>query len=125
MKRSMFAQSCCTTPSAIGLWSAMFILFYGATLLLGTVWPGMRHYGDTLILVSLAGACFVNFGRNRTLHCGLTGPLFIVAATVALLMEAGIWNGNQSVLWTIVFVGVGLALVIEWGVAGRQPPSRA
>jgi hypothetical protein len=124
MKRSPFAQSCCTTPSAIGLWGAMFVLFYSATLLLGTVWPGLRHYGDTLILLSLAGACFVNFGRNRTLHCGLTGPLFGVAAIVALLMEAGTWNVNQSILWTIVFLGVGLSFVIERRVASRHPPSR-
>ena len=119
MKRAVFAQSCCTTPSAIGLWSAMFVVLYGAALLLGAVWPALRHYGDTLILLSLAGACFVNFARNRTLHCGLTGPLFVVAAIVALLMEAGIWSVNQSILWAVVLVGVGLAFVIEWRVAGR------
>lgn len=125
MKRSIFAQSCCTTPSAIGFWIVMFVLFYGATLVSGTVWPGLRHYGDTLILVSLAGACFVNFGRNRTLHCGLTGPLFVVAAIAALLMEAGVWNVDQRVLWTVVLVGVGAAFLIEWRVAGRRRPSGA
>lgn len=82
MKRLTFAQSCCTTPSAMFFWSAMFVLFYGAGLLLGTVWPGLRQYGDTLILTALAAACLVNFGRNRTLHCGLTGPLFVVGRSL-------------------------------------------
>lgn len=120
MKPPTFGQSCCTTPSAIFFWAAMFVVFYGASLLLGAVWPELRHYGDTLILGSLAAACFVNFGRNRTLHCGLTGPLFLGGAVVALLMEAGMWNVDQSVLWGVVVVGVAVAFVIEWRTVGRQ-----
>lgn len=125
MNRPTFAQGCCTTPSAICFWAAMFILFYGASLMLGTVWPELRQYGDTLILVSLAAACFVNFGRNRTLHCGLTAPLFTVGAVVALLMEAGIWNVDQPVLWGVVLVGVALAFLIEWRTIGREHASNA
>jgi hypothetical protein len=120
MKRSTLAQSCCTTPSAAGFWAGMFVLFYGASLLLTAVWPELRQYGDALILLSLAAACFVNFGRNRTLHCGLTGPLFVVGAAVALLMEAGIWSVDQSVLWGVVLVGVALAFLIEWRTVGRE-----
>ena len=120
MKRTTFGPSCCTTPSAMYFWAAMFAVFYGASLLLGTVWPELRHYGDTLILGSLAAACFVNFGRNRTLHCGLTGPLFLGGAVVALLMEAGQWNVDQSVLWGVVVVGVVAAFLIEWRTVGRQ-----
>lgn len=113
-------KSCCTTPSAMCFWGAMFVLFYGMGLLLHTAWPGLRAYGNTTILVALAAACFVNFGRNRTLHCGLTGPLFVAAALVALLMEAGIWNIDQSVLWGVVMVGVALAFLIEWRTVGRR-----
>ena len=120
MRPPSLAQGCCTTPSAIGFWAAMFVLFYGAGLLLGTVWPGLQHYGDTLILTALAAACFVNFGRNRTLHCGLTGPLFLVGALVAFFMEAGIWNVDQSVLWGVVLVGVAIAFLIEWRTVGRE-----
>jgi len=120
MKRPTLAQSCCTTPSAIFFWAAMFVLFYGASLLLGMVWPELRQYRDTLILVSLAAACFLNFGRNRTLHCGLTGPLFVAGALVALLMESGTWNVDQSVLWGAVLVGVALAFLIEWRTVGRE-----
>lgn len=120
MKPSRLARSCCTTPSAIGFWAAMFVLFYGAAVLLGTVWPGVQHYGDTVILTALAAACFVNFGRNRTLHCGLTAPLFFVGAIVALFMEAGVWNVAQAVLWGVVLVGVAVAFLIEWRTVGRQ-----
>jgi hypothetical protein len=120
MKQLTLARSCCTTPSAAGYWAGMFVLFYVASLLLRTAWPELRQYGDTLILVSLAAACFVNFGRNRTLHCGLTGPLFAGGAVVALLMEAGLWNVDQSVLWGVVLVGVAVAFLIEWRTVGRR-----
>ncbi len=126
MKRPTLGGSCCTTPFAIAFWTAAFALFYGAGLLLSIVWPGLRQYGDTVILAALAAACFVNFGRNRTLHCGLTGPLFAMAAIVALLMEAGIWNVDQVVLWGVVLVGVALAFVIEWRtVRGQTHTSNA
>ena len=120
MKPPSLAQSCCTTPSAIGFWAAIFVLFYGGVLLLGMVRPGLQHYGDTAILTALAAACFVNFGRNRTLHCGLTGPLFLIGAIVAFLMEAGVWRVNQSVLWGVVLIGVAIAFLIEWLTVGRQ-----
>ena len=114
------ARSCCTTPAAASFWAAMFVLFYGATMLIATVWRGLHHYGDTAIMGALAAACFVNFGRNRTLHCALTGPLYFVGAIVALLMEAGIWNVNQRVLWAVVLTGVAVAFLIEWRTVGRQ-----
>ncbi len=120
MRRSMLAPTCCTTPSAMGFWAAMFGLFYGASLLLGAIWPGLRQYGDTVMLTALAAACFMNFGRHRTLHCGLTGPLFLVAAIVALLTEAGLWNVDHAMLWGVVAAGVAVAFLIEWRTFGRR-----
>src|SRR5207247_8497538 len=112
MRRPTLPQGCCTTPSAICVWAAAFALFYGAGLLLGTVWPAVRHYGDTVLFIALAAACFVNFHRNRTLHCGLTGPLFVVGAIVVMLAEAGTWRVDLSALWSVLLLGVGLAFVI-------------
>lgn len=104
----------------MGFWAAMFALFYGAGLLLGTMWPGLRQYGDTLILTALAAACFVNFGRHRTLHCGLTGPLFGAGAIVMLFAEAGLWNVDETMLWGVVAIGVAIAFLTEWFTLGRR-----
>jgi hypothetical protein len=106
----------------MGFWLAMFGVFYGAELLLGLVWPGLLRYGDTLLLTALAAACFVNFSRNRTLHCGLTGPFFVLGAIAAGLIDAGVLKVDQAVLWGVVLVGVGLAFLIEWRTVGQRDP---
>jgi hypothetical protein len=113
MTRRLLAGSCCTTPSAMGFWAAAFVLLYGAALLLSSVWPGLRPYGDTLIFLALGAACFINFSRNRTLHCGITGPIFVVGAIAAAFIESGTWAFDLGVLWGIVLFGVGIAFVVE------------
>jgi len=114
MIRPTLTTSCCTTPSAALFWAVMFVLFYGAGLMLRAVWPALQPFGDTLILAALAAACVLNFGRNHTLHCGLTGPLFLVGALLALMIEAGIWSLDESVLWTAILIAVALAFFAEW-----------
>ncbi len=121
MPRQTFGQSCCTTtPTAMWLWGATFAILYGAGAVLRDTSPAFRPYGDTVTLVALAAACFVNFGRNRTLHCGITGPLFVTAAIVALLGEAGVWDIDENMLWGVVLAGVVLAFLVEGRIAGRQ-----
>ena len=115
-----FSQSCCTSPAAMWFWAAAFAVLYGIGLVMRSAWPVFEPYADTLLLVALGGACFINFGRNRTLHCGLTGPLFLVAAIVAVLIEAGISDVGEEALWGVVLVGVALAFLVEWRVVGRQ-----
>jgi hypothetical protein len=118
MTRRLLAGSCCTTPSAMGFWAGAFVLLYGAGLLLSSVWSGLDPYGDTLILVALGAACFVNFSRNRTLHCGITGPIFLAGAVAAAFVESGKWAFDLAVVWGIVLTGVGIAFVIEWRTIG-------
>lgn len=120
MKRLTLAESCCTTRSAIGYWAGIFLLLYSGGLVLGLIWPAVRQFGNTLILTALGAACFLNFDRHRTLHCALTGPVFVLAAGVAALVEAGTWSIDLSAVWGIVAVAVGLAFIIEWRTVGRQ-----
>jgi hypothetical protein len=48
------------------------------------------------------------------------GPLFLIAAVVAFLMEARLWDVNEDALWGLIVMGVGLAFLIEWRMVGRQ-----
>ena len=120
MARFRFNQPCCTSPAAMWFWAAAFAVLYGMGLLMRSAWPVFEPYADTLLLAALGAACFINFGRNRTLHCGLTGPLFLLAAIAAALIEAGLWDVSDEALWGVVLVGVALAFLIEWRVVGRE-----
>ena len=120
MARFKFSQTCCTSPAAMWFWATAFAVLYGMGFLMKSTWPVFEPYADTMLLAALGAACFINFGRNRTLHCGLTGPLFLLAAIVAALIEAGIWGVSEEALWSVVLVGVALAFLIEWRVVGRE-----
>jgi hypothetical protein len=110
-----------TTPAAMGFWGVAFLLVYGTGLLAGSFSPAVGHYGDTLILTSLGLACFANFTRHRTLHCGLSGPISVLGALVAVTVEAGVWDLDLRLMWGIVLAAVAGALLIEWRTAGQQP----
>lgn len=120
MKSGLLSRSCCTSPAAMFFWAAIFVLIYGAALILRTSWPALQPFADTTILVALSAACLANFGRNRTLHCGLTGPLFVLGAVAAALIEAGIWHFDMAIIWGVVLLGVGVAFLIEWRTVGHD-----
>jgi len=123
MKHAILSQCCGTTTSATCFWTAVFLISYGAAQVLRTVWPQLGQYGDAVLLTALAAACFANFGRNRTLHCGLTAPLFLVGAFVAFLKEAGVWPFDLSFLWGVVAIGVALAFLMEWRATRKAQPA--
>ena len=120
MTSQFLARSCCSTPAAMCFWAAAFVLLYGAALLLSSFWPALGPFGDTLILAALGTACVINFGRNRTLHCGITGPIFLIGMVAAGLIESGRWAADLSVVWGVVLLGVGLAFVLEWRTVGQN-----
>lgn len=125
MTRRLLAGSCCTTPAAMCLWTVAFALLYAVGLLLSSVWPALGPYGDTLVLAALGAACFINFTRHRTLHCGITGPIFLFGAAAAALIESGRWAADVSAVWGVVVLGVGIAFVVEWRTVGQNGGSRA
>ena len=96
------------------LWAPIFAVMYGAGLLLRSTVPAVQPFADTAILIALAAACAINFGRNRTLHCGLTAPLFLLGAVAAALIEAGAWQVDMAIVWSVVLLGVAAAFVMEW-----------
>jgi hypothetical protein len=104
-------------------WGAVFVLAYGATIAIRSTWAVAEAYGDTLLLGALGAACVINFARNRTLHCGMTGPLFLVGAVVAALIESDRWNLDLDVLWASVLAGVIVAFLLEWSGIGTTPSS--
>jgi hypothetical protein len=51
--------------------------------------------------------------RNRTLHCGITAPLLLVAGAVFLLSDMTIVDVQRRFVWTVVGAGIGIAFLLE------------
>ena len=61
MKPGLLARSCCTTPTAMCFWGAVFVLVYGAGLVVRSVWPAAAPFGDTTMLAAIAAAFVLGF----------------------------------------------------------------
>jgi hypothetical protein len=61
----------------------------------------------------------VNWARNRTLHCRITGPLFLIAGVLFLLSGKDLLAVSPRLIWTIVAISTGVAFLLEWRIAAR------
>lgn len=112
-------QVCCGSPASIAYW---FVVSLAAWLLLGIsglYWHPLRAYSAETILFAMAIGCIANWVRNRTLHCGITAPLFLILGFMSLLTDLRIMHLSSAVLWTLILVGVGAAFMLEWQYARR------
>ena len=112
-------QLSCCTPRVWGFYLVVFAILFGASLLVVTFWEGAGQYTNALLFTSLGVACLVNVAHNRTLHCLITGPFFLLVALVLALTAAGIWHVPISSLWPLVLIVVAAAFLIEWRFAAR------
>jgi len=68
----------------------------------------------------MAIGCLANWVKNRSFHCAITGPLFLVAGTVLLLSGVRMARVNARWVWLFVLVGTGTAFLLEWRYAKRS-----
>jgi hypothetical protein len=62
----------------------------------------------------MAIGCCANWLRNRTLHCVITGPLFLIVGFLLLLSDLNAVQVTHEWLWPSVVMGVGFAFLLEW-----------
>jgi hypothetical protein len=68
----------------------------------------------------MAIGCLANWRRNRSLHCVVTGPLFLIGGVVFLLSGVHMIHVNPSWVWSFVVVGGGIAFLLEYLFAKRS-----
>ena len=61
--------------------------------------------------------CFANWIRNRTYHCFIDGPLFLVAGGLFLLRGIGLAHFPSWAIWIPLFAGVSLSFWLEWRIS--------
>jgi hypothetical protein len=124
MPQAQSKQFSCCTPKVWGFYLVVFASLFGASLLLVALWDGGEKYINALLFTSLGVACVVNVARNRTLHCLITGPFFLLVAIALALRAAGIWHLPIPELWPLVLIVVSVAFLIEWKFTARPSNRR-
>jgi len=104
---------CCTSPAAICYWFAVSLFTWGLLSLVGMHWRPFRASSAATILLAAAVGCVANWFRNRTLHCGITAPIFLVGGVAFLLSDMRMVQINSGVVWPFIFTGIGIAFLLE------------
>lgn len=103
---------CCSSWQSLCFWGCAFVAFYAAALL--TIYLlHLENYQLSALFAALGLACVANAVRNRTFHCVITGPFFLLVALAFALNMAGVWKIPTGALWVTVVIVVCTALLLE------------
>jgi hypothetical protein len=103
---------CCASWQSLCFWGCAFAIFYVAGL--ATIYGlHAERYGLTVLFAALGLACVTNLIRNRTFHCVITGPFFLLIALVFALSARGVWRVHTAALWAMVAIVVCVAFLLE------------
>ena len=112
-------EACCSSPVAIGYWFAASLCAWGLLSLVGVYWHPLHASSASTILFAMAIGCAANWLKNRTFHCAITVPIFLIAGLVFLLPGVVTFRVGTSWVWPFVLIGVGVAFLLEWRFAKR------
>jgi hypothetical protein len=101
-------------------WFVASLVAWGLLSLIGIYWNPMRAFSATTIYLAMAAGCRANWRKNRTLHCGITVPLFLIAGLISLLSETHVISVDTGLVWPFMVISVGVAFLVEWRYAGRS-----
>ena len=113
-------RACCSSPAAICYWFAVSLVAWGVLSLIGIYWRSLHASSEAACFFAMAIGCLANWLRNRTFHCAITGPLFLVVGVMFLLSGARIMHVNPRWVWPFVLAGVGAAFLLERLYAQRS-----
>ena len=115
-------EACCSSPAAMCYWFAVSLMAWGVLSVIGIYWRPLHAPSAVACLFAAAIGCLANWRRNRSFHCAITGPLFLIAGVVFLLSGVRMIHVNTIWVWPFVFIGVSIAFLLEWRYAKRSAP---
>ncbi len=116
------AEACCSSPATICYWFTVSLTAWGVLSLIGIYWRPL-HASWAACLFAMAIGCFANWFKNRSLHCSITGPLFLIGGVIFLLSGLGtIPRRDTFWVWPVLLIGIGIAFLLEW-MYGKRPAS--
>src|ERR1700756_2466131 len=112
--------ACCSSPAAICYWFIVSLMAWGVLSLIGIYWRPLRASSEASCLFAMAIGCLANWPRNRTFHCAITGPLFLIGGLMFLLSGVSMIHVNTHWVWPLVLIGAGIAFLLERVYAQRS-----
>ncbi len=113
-------EACCSSPAAMCYWFIVSLMAWGGLSLIGIYWRPLGAPSAAACLFAMAIGCLANWRRNRSFHCAITGPLFLIAGAVFLLSGVRTIHVNTLWVWQFVLIGIGIAFLLEWRYAKRS-----
>jgi hypothetical protein len=107
-------EACCSSPAAICYWLAVSLVAWGVLNFIGIYWRPLHASSAAACLFAMAIGCVANWFRNRSFHCVITAPLFLIGGVVFLLSGMHMIHANTAWVWSFVLIGVGIAFLLEW-----------
>jgi hypothetical protein len=101
-------------------WLIVSVVAWGFLSLIGVYWHPLRPSSAATILLAMAIGCVVNWLQDRVLHCGITGPIFLIAGVMFLLADMQLIHLNSNLVWTLTLVGVAIAFLLESRYTSRS-----
>jgi hypothetical protein len=101
-------------------WFVISLIAWGVLSLIGIYWRPLHASSAAACLFAMAIGCIANWLKNRSFHCVLTSPLFLLAGVAFLLASVGVLHLNEALIWPSVLVGIGIAFLLEWRYAKRH-----
>jgi hypothetical protein len=95
-------------------WFATSLIAWGVLGVAGVYWYPLHWYSASTILFAAGIGCIANWLRNRSFHCVITAPLFLIAAILFLVGSLGHAQVHVSLVWSLLCVGTGVAFLLEW-----------
>src|SRR5258707_10462350 len=113
-------EACCSSPAALCYWFIVSLIAWGVLSVIGIYWRPLHAPSAAACLFAMAIGCLANWLRNRSFHCAITGPLFLAAGVVFLVSDGRVIRVNTVWVWSLVFIGVGVAFLLEWLYTRRE-----
>jgi hypothetical protein len=105
-------KACCSSPASICYWLIASLAAWAVLAIVGGYWHPLHEASAATCLLAMSVGCFANALKNRTYHCILTGPLFLIAGILFLTLD--LTHTNPILIWTGVAVGTLAAFFLEW-----------
>jgi len=113
-------RACCSSPAAMCYWFAASLIAWGVLSVVGAYWHPLHWYSASTTLFAMAMGCVANWLRNRSFHCAITGPLFLIAGIFFLFADLRIARVNGPLVWSLLLIGTAVAFLLEWRYAKRS-----